>query len=196
MPPCGLYMSAGDSWRRSLILASRGLLMVLAFLLTLVLIGGILGACESEESAVQLERVAAEITPTQTPEATPEPTAEPTPTAFMSRCYEAPDWLGRQIGNGLTTEGLLMERDFKHVYIVDNNDGSPWHFIGGAMYAPGMDGEIAVWATSYLAEPALLLAADTMAAEFSIWDKSNAGEFAPKFDDEIAAVKQCVKDAR
>ena len=81
--------------------------------------------------------------------------------------------------------------------MLDNNDDRPWHFIGGAMYAPGMEGKIGVWATSYLEEPALLVAAGTMAAEFSVWDKPAGGaSFAAMFDDEIAAVKQCIKDAR
>ena len=119
------------------------------------------------------------------------------PTVSATRCYEAPDWIGRQIAMGLIAEGLFMQRSFQHVYIVDSNDDRPWHFIGGAMYAPGMDGEVGVWATSYLVEPALLVAADTMAAEFSVWDKlADGAGFADKFDDEIAAVRQCVKDAR
>ena len=119
------------------------------------------------------------------------------PVADTSRCYEAPDWLGRQIELGLTAEGLFMERSFEHVFIVDSNDDRPWHFIGGAMYAPGMEGEIGIWATSYLKEPALLVAASTMAAEFSVWGKPAGGRsFAAKFDDEMAAVEQCVKDAR
>ena len=121
------------------------------------------------------------------------PPGTDTPT---SRCYEAPDWLARQIESGLTAEGLFMGRSFEHVFVVDSNDDRPWHFIGGAMYAPGMDGIIGVWATSYLKEPALLVAADTIAAEFSVWDKPGGRRFAAKFDDEIAAVGQCAKDAR
>ena len=120
------------------------------------------------------------------------------PVKDTSRCYEAPDWLARQIEHGLTAEGMFMERSFEHVFIVDNNDGRYWHFIGGAMYAPGMEGVIGVWATEYLKEPATLVAANTMAAEFSVWDKPFGGtrSFADKFNDEMATVQQCVRDAR
>ena len=119
------------------------------------------------------------------------------PTVDTSRCYEAPEWVDQQIESGLTAHGLISQRSFEHVFIVDNNDDRLWHFIGGAIYAPGMKGEIAVWATAYLAEPALLVAADSMAAEFSVWGKPGDGaDFAGQFNDEIATVEQCVKDAR
>ena len=138
----------------------------------------------------------APVADTPTPPGTDTPTPSVTVTS-TSRCYEAPDWLARQIESGLTAEGLFMERSFEHVVIVDNNDDRPWHFIGGAMYAPGMEGVVGVWATAYLKQPALLVAANTMAAEFSVWDKPAGGRsFASQFDDEIAAVKQCVEDAR
>ena len=88
-----------------------------------------------------------------------------------------------------------MERDLKRVHVVDNNDGRSWHFIGAAIYAPGMDGIVGVWATAYLAEPALLVAANTMADEFSQWGRPGPGRFADKFDDEIAAAAQCAKEA-
>ena len=118
------------------------------------------------------------------------------PVVDTSRCYEAPDWLAQQIEHGLTAEGLFMERSFEHVFIVDNNDDRPWHFIGGAMYAPGMNGVVGVWATEYLPESALV-AADAMAAAFSVWGKPAGGRnFAAKFNDEIATVRQCVRDAR
>ena len=116
------------------------------------------------------------------------------PPPDVSRCYPAPEWLSRQIENGLTAEGLSMERDLRRVHIVDSNDGRPWHFIGAAIYAPSMEGEVGVWATSYLAEPALLVAANTMAAEFSVWGKPGGASFAAKFDDEIAAATQCAKE--
>ena len=117
------------------------------------------------------------------------------PPPDVSRCYQAPEWLSRQIENGITAEGLFMERDLKRVHVVDNNDGRSWHFIGAAIYAPGMDGIVGVWATAYLAEPALLVAANTMADEFSQWGRPGPGRFADKFDDEIAAAAQCAKEA-
>ena len=104
----------------------------------------------------------------------------------------------RQIEFGLTAHG---DTHLESVNVVDNNDDRPWRFIGGATYGPGMeDGEVAVWvsrATMSLdldSGDSLLVAADTMADEFSVWGKPHGGErFADKFDDEIRAAEKCAK---
>ncbi|MCE2463682.1 MAG: hypothetical protein J4F46_07225 [Dehalococcoidia bacterium] len=110
----------------------------------------------------------------------------------QSRCNPAPPELAAQIARGLTAGGSSC---IERVYTVKNNDGRPWSFIGGAIYAPGMDGEVAVWATQSLDldNQPILLAADTMAAEFSAWDFPSGGKdrFGDQFNDEIKAAKWC-----
>lgn len=138
------------------------------------------------------------LAPTSNLEPTPEPapTEEPraTPAPVSDRCVPAPPELIQQIEWGLTADGITS---FQNVYVVDNNDNRPWRFIGGAIHAPGMDGEVAVWATPSLdldTGDALLTAADTMAFEFSVWMFPNGNDrFASQFDDEIAIAEECAK---
>ena len=83
------------------------------------------------------------------------------------------------------------------VNVVDNNDDRSWRFIGGAIHAPGMNGEVAVWATASLDldKAPLLVAADSIADAFSVWGLPNDGDrFADKFKDEIQAVEKCAAE--
>ena len=79
----------------------------------------------------------------------------------MSRCDAAPTELVNQISGGLMAGSFSR---LERVYIVENNDDRPWRFIGGAIYASGMDGEEAVWATMSLDldKQPLLVAANYM----------------------------------
>ena len=115
-------------------------------------------------------------------------------TADLTRCQLAPDALVNQLSMGLTAAG---DASVSHVYVVQNNDGRPWQFIGGRLRGPGLDEAVAVWATASLDldDLPLLVAADSMAAEFSIWDFPGGNRFADVFDDEMVAAKQCARSA-
>lgn len=147
-------------------------------------------------------------TPTSTPApaSTPTPTLKPTPTAIptptpiprnvaaLARCQPVPEALIAKLNSGLTIDG---GGSVSQVRVVENNDDRPWSFIAGKLDGPGMDGVTAVWATVSLDlnEDTLLVAAEFIAAEFSVWDFPDGGQsrFADKFDDDIALVKQCVE---
>ena len=150
----------------------------------------------AEEEAAKAEK--AENMPVAT--STLPPPLEPTSVEVAmepeaSRCLSAPQTIVSKLGSGLTAEGFNTH--VKGVQMVESNDDSPWIFIGGEIVAPGMKGVRPVWATAYIDADgnADFLAANTMADEFSVWNKSGAGGFAPKFDDEIKAVKKCVDKA-
>lgn len=114
----------------------------------------------------------------------------------MARCLDAPQRVTWKLGTGITAEGFNTH--VTGTQMVENNDGSPWTFISAEIVAPGMEGERPVWATAYI-DPqgnADFLAVNTLASEFSVWDKPGGGnDFASKFDDEIRIVKQCVDNA-
>ena len=115
----------------------------------------------------------------------PTPTPSPTP----SRCEPAPDALTRQLSMGLTAGG---ESSISNVYTVMNNDGRPWRFIAGRVKAPGLN-QTMVWATGSLDldGTSLIVATDSLSAEFSIWSLPGGQRFASQFDDEIREVERC-----
>ena len=128
------------------------------------------------------------------------PPPEPTPVEVTmkpedSRCLPAPQAVVQKLSGGVTAEGFNTH--VEGVQMVENNDDGPWIFIGAEIVAPGMEGQRPVWATAYIDADgnADFLAANTMAEEFSVWDKSGAGGFASKFNDEIKAVKKCVDES-
>ena len=77
---------------------------------------------------------------------------------------------------------------------MENNNGRPWRFIGGTIHAPGINGQVTVWATASLDldKQPLLVAAHSMADEYSVWEYPNGGQrFNPRFDDEISKTQDC-----
>ena len=170
------------------------LMLVGLAMLALMMVGCGMSA---EEEAAKPEKAANTPVATSTlPPPPPEPTSvEVTMKPEDSRCLPAPQAVVQKLSWGLTAEGFNTH--VEGVQMVENNDDRPWIFIGAEIVAPGMEGERPVWATAYIDADgnADFLAANTMAEEFSVWDKSGAGGFAPKFDDEIKAVKKCVDEA-
>ena len=110
-----------------------------------------------------------------------------------ARCLPVPSVWGEHLEAGLTAEGRISILKLK---MVESNDDLPWVFIGGMVTAPGME-EIMVWGASTTTLPTqepLFVAADTLAAEFSVWDFPGRGSerFDSKFYDEIEAVSLCI----
>ena len=69
-----------------------------------------------------------------------------------------------------------------------------WTFIGAGLSGPSMGNTKAVWATASLdLSDVLIVAADIMAAEFSIWDFPQRGEgrFADQYEPAINRAKSC-----
>ncbi len=113
-------------------------------------------------------------------------------TDIQERCTPAPQAIIDKINSGLTAAG---ETRVVNVSMVENNNDRPWRFFGARFEGPGFDGDTGVWATASLDlnSDALIVAADTLAQEFSIWDKPGGGDgFASQFDDEIDAAQRCV----
>ena len=110
----------------------------------------------------------------------------------LTRCQRLNGPIVDKLTAGITASGDVR---LSGVHVIYNNDGRPWRFIGAKIHAPGMeDGQIAVWATGSLDlnQDSLIVAADGMAAEFSIWQRPEGeGRFAEIFDDEIETVKAC-----
>ncbi len=149
----------------------------------------LIAACDSEPTPTRAPLPT--LSPIDTPTTAPFHTAPPSAGIASPRCYHAPSALIQQLNAGLTAYGDAQVID---VYVVDSNDDRPWRFIGGHLSGPGLGIE-AVWATASLDldNSPLLVAAESMAAEFSIWDFPNRGEsrFDAKYNDEITVAGQC-----
>ena len=87
-------------------------------------------------------------------------------------CRSEPPSLEAKLEAGLTACGDAIPENVKVVYSNLEMMASVWKLIGAQIVAPGMDGLTVVWANTSrdLNSESIILAADTVAQGFSIWN--------------------------
>lgn len=120
---------------------------------------------------------------------TAEPSAQPeeTPLTCETPSQELLDFIAD--GAEASTGGITITRGSAY---KSPNYEKVW-FVAAEFNAPGVDNEVAVWATNSLAGEGLTLAVDNMAQEFTVYPNANETSFEiPTTGDDVTNAKGCL----